>query len=161
MRDALQHFMAPSWRPVRIGLAALAALHVAGLNLYAWQQRAELEDRRTAMVNLLRTTYPQVRAVLDAPVQMQRETDALRVAAGRAGDADLEPMLAATALAWPADRPAVESLRFEPGRLTLAAVGWGNQEIEQFRNRLRPAGWQLDSVEGRLIVSRLRPGVPQ
>ena len=161
LRDAVRHFMAPSWRPVRIGLAALAALHVAGLNLYAWQQRAELEDRRVAMVNLLRTTYPQVRAVLDAPVQMQRETDALRVAAGRAGDADLEPMLAATALAWPADRPAVESLRFEPGRLTLAAVGWGNQEIEQFRNRLRPAGWQLDNVEGRLIVSRLRPGVSQ
>jgi len=161
LRDAVRHFMAPSWRPVRIGLAALAALHVVGLNLYAWQQRGELEERRTAMVNLLRATYPQVRAVLDAPVQMQRETDALRVAAGRAGDADLEPMLAATALAWPTDRPAVESLRFEPGRLTLAAVGWGNQEIEQFRNRLLPTGWQVDNVEGRLIVSRLRPGVSQ
>jgi general secretion pathway protein L len=161
LRDAMRHFMAPGWRPVRIGLAALAALHIVGLNLYAWQQRAELEERRTAMVNLLRTTYPQVRAVLDAPVQMQRETDALRVAAGRAGDADLEPMLAATAFAWPAERPPVENLRFEPGRLTLAAVGWGNQEIEQFRSRLRPTGWQVDHAEGRLIVSRSRLGVPQ
>ena len=150
LRDAVRRFMAPGWRPVRIGLAALAALHIVGLNLYAWQQRAEVEGRRTAMVNLLRTTYPQVRAVLDAPVQMQRETDALRMAAGRAGDADLEPMLAATALAWPAERPAVESFRFEPGRLTLAAAGWGNQEIEQFRSRLRPAGWQVDHAEGRL-----------
>lgn len=161
LRDAVRHFMAPGWRPVRIGLAALAALHIVGLNLYAWQQRAEIEERRTAMVNLLRTTYPQVRAVLDAPVQMQRETDALRVAAGRAGDADLEPMLAATAFAWPAERPPVENLRFEPGRLTLAAVGWGNQEIEQFRSRLRPTGWQVDHAEGRLIVSRARPGVAQ
>jgi general secretion pathway protein L len=161
LRDALRHFMAPGWRPVRIGLAVLAALHIVGLNLYAWQQSAELEGRRTAMVNLLRTTFPQVRAVLDAPVQMQRETDALRVAAGRAGDADLEPMLAATALAWPPDRPAVESLRFEPGRLTLAAAGWGNQEIDQFRGRLRPTGWQVDHAEGRLIVTRSRPGVPQ
>jgi general secretion pathway protein L len=161
LRDAVRHFMAPGWRPVRIGLASLVALHIVGLNLYAWQQRAELEGRRTAMVSLLRATYPQVRAVLDAPVQMQRETDALRVAAGRAGDADLEPMLAATALGWPADRPAVDSLRFEPGRLTLAAAGWGNQEIEQFRSRLRPNGWQVDSVEGRLVMSRLRPGIPQ
>jgi general secretion pathway protein L len=159
LRDAMRHFMTPGWRPVRMGVAALVALHIVGLNLYSWRQHAEIDERRTAMVNLLRTTYPQVRAVLDAPVQMQRETDALRVAAGRAGDADLEPMLSATALAWPPDRPAVESLRFEPGRLTLAAAGWGNQEIEQFRSRLRPTEWQVESVEGRLVVSRARPGV--
>ena len=34
--------------------------------------------------------------------------------------ADLEPMLQAAAAAWPADRPPVDNLRFEPGRLTLA-----------------------------------------
>jgi general secretion pathway protein L len=108
------------------------------------------------MTSLLRTTYPQVRAVLDAPVQMQRETDALRAAAGRAGESDLEPLLGAAALAWPAERPAVDSLRYEPGRLTLAAAGWGNQEVEQFRSRLLPAGWQVESTEGRLIVTRAR-----
>jgi general secretion pathway protein L len=154
LRDAVRYFKAPHWRPVRIGLVALAALQVVGLNLWAWHQRAEIEERQDAMVTLLRTTFPQVRAVLDAPVQMQREADSVRTAAGRAGDADLEPMLAAAALAWPSDRPAVESLRFEPGRLTLAAAGWGNAEIEQFRTRLRPTGWQVELSEGRLIVTR-------
>ena len=45
-----------------------------------------------------------------------------------------------------------------PEVLTVAAAGWGNQEIEQFRTRLRPAGWQVENVEGRLIVTRVRQG---
>lgn len=156
LRDVGRIVMAPAWRPVRWGLAALAALHVVGINLAAWQQRAEVDERQAAMVRLLRATYPQVRAVLDAPVQMQRETDALRAAAGRAGETDLEPMLAAAALAWPGERPPVDNLRYESGRLTLAAAGWGNHEVEQFRSRLRPAGWQVESSEGRLVVTRAR-----
>lgn len=154
LRDALRYFKAAHWRPVRIGLVSLIALHIVGLNLWAWHQHAEIEERKSAMINLLRNTFPQVRAVRDAPVQMQREADAVRAAAGKAGDADLEPMLAAAALAWPADRPAIEGLRFEPGRLTLAATGWGNAEIEQFRARLRPTGWQVELSESRLIVTR-------
>ena len=106
------------------------------------------------MAKLLRDTYPQVRAVLDAPVQMRRETEALRAAAGKAGDTDLEPMLQAAASAWPSNRPAVDSLRYEPGRLTLAASGFSNEEIEQFRARLQPAGWRVDTAEGRLVLSR-------
>jgi general secretion pathway protein L len=156
LRDFGRHIMAPAWRPVRWGLGAFLALNLLGLNLAAWQERTELRQVQASMVTLLRSTYPQVRAVLDPPVQMQRETDALRAAAGKPGDADLEPMLAAAALAWPPQRPPVDSLRFEPGRLTLAAAGWNNQEIEQFRARLRPAGWQVESAEGRLVISRPR-----
>jgi len=154
LRDAVRQFMKPSWRPVRIGLLALAAMHLLGLNLWAWHQRDAIADRQSQMVRLLRATYPQLRSVLDAPVQMQRESEALRAQAGKAGEADLEPMLAAAASAWPADRPPVESVRYEPGRLTLAAAGWANPEIEQFRERLRPAGWQVEHADGRLIMSR-------
>ena len=44
-------------------------------------------------------THPQVRAVLDAPLQMARENDLLRASAGRPGDTDLEPLLQAAATA--------------------------------------------------------------
>jgi general secretion pathway protein L len=89
---------------------------------------------------------------------MQRETQALRTLAGKPGDADLEPMLQAAASAWPADRPPAESLRFEPGRLTVSAVGWSDAQITQFRSLLRPGGWSVEVVEGRLVLSRARPG---
>lgn len=154
LRDLLRRVLSPAWRPVRVGLAALVAVQLLGLNLYAYGQQRAVERRQAAMVQLLRDTFPQVRAVLDAPVQMQREVDALRGAAGRTGETDLEPLLQAAASAWPAARPAVENLRFEPGSLTLAAPGWTNEEIEQFRARLQPAGWQVESIDNRLVLRR-------
>ncbi len=89
---------------------------------------------------------------------MQREVQAMRTLAGKAGDTDLESLLAAAASAWPADRPPVDNLRFENGRLSLAAAGWSEQQLSQFRSQLQPAGWQVESSEGRLTLSRARPG---
>jgi general secretion pathway protein L len=154
LRDVRRRVMSPAWRPVRIGALALVLVQIVGLNVWAARQRGEIAQRQAAMTALLRATYPQVRAILDAPVQMERETDAMRAAAGRAGEADLEPMLQAAASAWPPNRPAVETLRYEPGRLTLGAAGWANEEVEEFRSVLRPAGWQVEVAEGRLTLSR-------
>lgn len=159
-RDLLKRLASPAWRPVRLGAAALVVLQIAGLNLWAWQQERALTERKQAMVDLLKNTHPQVRAVLDAPLQMQRETDQLRAAAGRAGEGDLEALLAAAASAWPPGQGPAESLRFEPGRLSVGATGWSPQQIEDFRQRLRPAGWAVDSVEGRLQISRAAPPRP-
>jgi general secretion pathway protein L len=154
LRDVRRRLMSPAWRPVRLGAVALVLVQIVGLNVWAARQRTEVLQRQAAMGSLLRAAYPQVRAVLDAPAQMQRETDSLRAAAGRPSEADLEPMLLAAAGAWPADRPPVESLRYEPGRLTLGIAGWGNEEIEAFRANLQPAGWQVETAEGRATVTR-------
>lgn len=158
LRDAWRQFRSRPWRPVRWGLAALAAAQLLGLNLWAWHQSSLIADKRRALVSTLQTSFPQVRAVLDAPLQMDREVQTLRGLAGKPGDADLEPMLQAAALAWPPGRPPVDSLRFEPGRLTLAAAGWAEPEIEQFRSQLRPAGWDVAAADGRIMLSRAAAG---
>jgi general secretion pathway protein L len=49
-------------------------------------------------------------------------------------------------------------VRFEPGKLTLSAAGWTDAQITQFRSLLSPGGWTVESVEGRLMLSRARPG---
>jgi len=140
-------------------VVALVATQVIGLNLWAWHLRTAQDERRAAQISLLQATFPQVRAVLDAPLQMQRETALLRAAAGKPDDGDLEPLLRAAAAVWPADLAAVESIRFEPGRLTLSASSWDAQRIEQFRAQLRPRGLQVEAVDGRLVLSRMaRPG---
>lgn len=153
-RDLWRQFMAPAWRPVRVGLVTLALLQVVGLNLWAWRQQAEIKARGEAGATLLKNTFPQVRAVLDAPLQMQREVQALRTLAGKPSETDLEPMLLAAAGAWPSDRPPVDNFQFKEGRLSLAAAGWSDVQLEQFRSRLSPAGWQVESAEGRLTLSR-------
>jgi general secretion pathway protein L len=154
LRDAARRFFSREWRPVRWGLAACLALQVVGINVWAWQQRAAVDQRRLAMVQLLQGSHPQVRAVLDAPLQMARETERLRAAAGRPGDGDLEVLLAAAALAWPDGQGPVQTLRFEAGRLTLSAADWDDNRLAQFRERLRPTGFAAELVEGRVTLTR-------
>jgi general secretion pathway protein L len=154
LRDAWRRFLSPAWRQARFGLAALAAVQILGLNLWAWHQQHALAERRTAMTALLRSSHPGVRAVIDPPLQMRRQTEALRTAAGRPGDGDLEVLLAAAAAAWPDGQGAVQTLRFETGHLTLAAPGWGEAQIAQFRDRLRPAGFDVQMADGHVTLSR-------
>ena len=157
----MRRFFSPEWRPVRWGVAALVAAQLVGLNLWAWHQRGAIEARQAAMQAIVRATYPNANPQdiqRDADAVMQRETQALRSFAGKPGDADLEPMLQAAASAGPADRPAVETLGFEPGRLTLSAPGWSDAQTAQFRSLLRPTGWAVEAAEGRLVLSRARSG---
>lgn len=152
LREGVRRLLAPEWRALRWGLVALAGVQLLGLNAHAWQQQRALHDKRAALDELLRTAHPGVRAVLDPALQMQRETERLRTAAGRAGDADFETLLGATAAAWPEGQGPAQTLRFEPGQLTLAAAGFGEPQLAQLRERLRPAGYAVDFDQGRVIV---------
>jgi general secretion pathway protein L len=154
VRDLLRRWSSPVWRPVRYGLVTLVAAQVIGLNLWAWHQSTEVASKRKAMVSLVQSSFPQIRAVLDAPLQMQREVDTLRALAGKPSEADLEPQLQAAAAAWPIGQPPVTSLSFQPGRLTLVAAGWSEAETDRFRSQLLPAGWQVEASQGRLVLTR-------
>lgn len=158
LRELAKQWRTPAWRPARWGLVALLLLQVLGLNLWAWQQQRAVGARRDAMTALLRSSHPQVRSVLDAPVQMQRETELLRQAAGQVGDGDFEPMLALAARAWPEGQPPVQNLRYEPGRLTLAAAGWTPEQLQQFRSRIEPAGAQVENADGRVTIHLVARG---
>ncbi len=154
LRDAWRRFLTPAWRPVRVGLVALLALNLVGLNAWAWMQERALAERRQAMVELLRSTHPQVRAIIDPPLQMARETERLRAAAGQPGDTDIETLLGVAAAAWPDDEPPASSLQFEPGRLVLGVDGWDEARLAAFREQVEPAGWTASSDGQRLTLSR-------
>ncbi len=162
LRDAVRQFMSPSWRPVRYGLIGLVAANIVGLNLWALHQRAAIEARREAVLGVVKTAFPKLseNEIRRAPLLvMQREADAMRLASGRPGDTDFEPLLQAAAMAWPAGQPPVDNLRYENGRLSLAAANWGDAQLEQFRSRLQPAGWQADKTsDGRVTISRAGTG---
>jgi len=161
LRDSVRQFMRPAWRPVRWGLAALVAAQLVGLNLWAWHQKGAVAQRLEALRSVVKQSFPRASEIdiqRDAGAVMARETQALRAAAGKPGETDFETMLQAAASAWPEGRAPAENLRFEPGKLTLSAAGWSPDQIEHFRSLLRPAGWQVDSAEGRLTMSRVRPG---
>lgn len=154
----VQAWRAPAWRPARIGLVTLLAVQLVGANVWAWQQHRALAERRQAMTALLQTAFPQVKAVIDAPAQMQKEMDRLRTAAGRPADGDLEPLLYGAEAAWPPGRGPATHLHFEPGRLTLGSPGWTPQDLDGFRSRLRPLGLDAEPGPGGPTVVKARPG---
>jgi general secretion pathway protein L len=158
LRDALRRFRSAGWRPIRWGLAALLVLQVLGLNLWSWHQERQIAAKRQALVAVLQKAHPQVRAVLDAPAQMQRETDLLRAAAGKAGDGDLETLLGAAATAWPDGQAPLQTMKFADGRLSFAAAGWNDQQVSAFRGQLSAGGWSVVQEGSTLTVSRPAPG---
>jgi general secretion pathway protein L len=153
VREGWRRLAGPAWRPLRWGLVGLLLVQLAGLNAWAWRLEQDLRDQRQAQVRLLQAAHPQVRSVLDAPLQMQRETELLRAAAGRPGPADLEPLLDVAAAAWPDGQPPLQALRFEPGRLAITTAGWDDAQRAAFAERVRAAGYAAE-VQGDQLVIR-------
>ena len=152
MTDQWRRVMSPQWRPARIGLLALVGAQVLGLNLWAWQQQQLVKTKRASMIQVLKQAHPQVQVVLDAPVQMRRETEALRALAGQAGDNDLEALMAAVASAWPPEQP-TSGLQYDGTSLTvMPPAAWGPADLDRFRSKLGASGIQVESADGRLTV---------
>ncbi len=74
--QTLRH--APEWRAARWGAVLLVAAQLIGLNAWAWKERGVLDAKRSAVSRILTDTFPSVKLVVDAPVQMAREVAALR-----------------------------------------------------------------------------------
>ena len=151
-RDLLH---APRWRPARWGVAALLLAQLLGLNLWAWQTQRELDARRADVRAALTRAFPQVRVVVDAPVQMAREVAALRQGTGAIAPPDLEPLLAAYAhIARPDAAPT--ALEFSTGTLRLQGLAWPAETLAQAQTALRPLGYRLQT-EGEATVLQPLP----
>ena len=84
---------APRWRAARWAVLPLLLTHVLGLNAWAWKENASLRAKQAALRDTLTTSFPGVKTVIDAPLQMAREVAALRQASGTLGPRDLESIL--------------------------------------------------------------------
>lgn len=131
---------APEWRPMRWGAAALLVVNVVGLNVWAWRQSADLAATRAAIQNTLMQTFPNVKVVYDAPLQMQREVAGLRQASGALSSADLEAMLTALGTAvQPGMR--VASIDFAASELRVKGLTDGPQQTGGLPAELKAKGY--------------------
>ena len=155
---------APAWKAARWGLGALVAAQLIGVNAAAWQEKRSLETKKQALSQILQSTFPHVKLVIDAPVQMQREISLMRQSSGQLSTHDLEAMLAGLAQAS-ADQPLVlRSLQYQQqasgangtsGRFVSAeapSAAWPS--LQQALSR---AGWQASLEDATLT---LRPAKP-
>jgi methylenetetrahydrofolate dehydrogenase (NADP+)/methenyltetrahydrofolate cyclohydrolase len=130
---------APEWRPVRWGAALLVVVNVLGLNVWAWRESANLATTRAAIQNTLTQTFPGVKVVVDAPLQMQREVAGLRQASGAVSSADLEAMLTAIGASAPPEMR-IASIDFAAGELRIKGLAVSPQEAGNLPAALKAKG---------------------
>lgn len=135
---------APQWRAARWGVGVLVLAHLVGLNAWAWQERAALAAKQAGVRNTLAQTFPQVKVVVDAPVQMERELALLRQAAGGMSASDLEPLLAVAASALPAAWQA-SAIDYSAGELRLRGPALSAPEQDHATQAARTRRYQWRS----------------
>ena len=152
-----QFYSAARWRPVRWGLWALLLVQVLGLNLYAYQQQAAVNQERLAMQAAFTSTFPKVQVVVDAPVQMQREVDQLRQRSGQVAQDDAEVML--SVLLQTASFPAVPtSVHYQGAELKIEGLPLGKDALAELTRAMQARGYQLQA-QGASVTMRAK-GAP-
>ena len=140
----------PVWRPARWGVVLLLAANLLGLNAWAWKEQSALRSGRAAAQAMLTQTFPQIKVVVDAPLQMEREVAALRQATGASSGRDLETMLAAVGSALPADR-AAGAIEFSAGEARIRGLRLSAQEGSALAIRLKSQGFTA-RLEGDVLT---------
>lgn len=130
---------APQWRAARWGAGLLVAAQVIGLNAWAWKESNAVQAQDAMVRGLLTTTFPTVRVVVDAPVQMERELVQLRQASGAASASGAEALLANVGAALPAGRSAT-ALEYSGTELRLAGLQLQPEEAGNLISVLRTRG---------------------
>ena len=141
----------PAWRPTRWGLALLMIVNLIGLQAWAWKERAALEAQGVAIREVLTRTFPQVKAVIDAPAQMAREVALLRQATATLASNDLETQLGALSRAAP--ERTVQGLDYTRGTLHVRGLGWAAADLQSAQPALQAQGLAT-SLEGDVLVIR-------
>lgn len=141
---------APQWRAARWGVGLLLAAQFVGVNAWAWKERSALDSKRAQVRSVLTQTFPSVKLVVDAPVQMAREVAALQQSTGGVNPADLEPMLGALATSLPPGRTPT-AIDYNAGQLRLRGLGLSPSELSGLGNILVGRGYSARS-EGDLLL---------
>lgn len=142
---------APQWRPARWGALLLVAANLIGLNVLAWKERSAIEAKRQAASQILTTTFPQVKLVVDAPLQMEKEASLLRQTVGAMSVRDLETMLSALAAASPPMRP-LAAMEYNSGELRLKGQTYTPEEVRGWAPSLHGLGYAAELRGDTLVV---------
>ena len=144
---------APRWRAARMALLALLLVNLVGLNAWAWQAQSQVAAQRDAIRDVLSTTFPQVRVVVDAPVQMAREVASLQQTSGVASGRDLEIMLSVFEAVVPANT-VLSAIEFVAGELRMKGLKLTPEEIATMSFKLKPQGYGVSAEGDSLVVKQ-------
>jgi general secretion pathway protein L len=148
-------FYAPAWRPVRWGLAALLLTQLVAVNALAYKEKALRNDQRAAVRAVLLQTFPQVRLVVDAPVQMQRELDLLAQSRGAGASVGLTQALMTVAQVGAqagAQGLVVDAVEVVGDSVRLQSLQWNDAVLQALRAAFAAQGCTVQLQGSWLVV---------
>jgi general secretion pathway protein L len=148
-------FYAPAWRPVRWGLAALLLTQLVAVNALAYKEKALRNDQRAAVRAVLLQTFPQVRLVVDAPVQMQRELDLLAQSRGAGASVGLTQALMTVAQVGAqagAQGRVVDAVEVVGDSVRLQSLQWNDAVLQALRAAFAAQGCTVQLQGSWLVV---------
>lgn len=131
---------APHWRAARWAALLLLLVNIAGLQAWAMKERSSQAGKRAAIHRTLTATFPDVRVVVDAPVQMARSVADLQRRNGAASAGDMETMLGQLQAAAP-DLPTPQAIEFIAGELRLKGLDAAAPALGGIASLLRTQGY--------------------
>ena len=146
----------PAWQTSRRGVALLVVVNLLGLNLWAWQVQAQVSAQRESLNALLLSTFPQVKVVIDAPIQMRREMQALQKNSAQPQDADVDVMLQVLSTPWPSGAVPTQ-IDYRGGTLRLG--GLKADALDALRQAHGPSTRYSFTVQGSQAVLQAK-GAP-
>ncbi|MBK6592240.1 MAG: general secretion pathway protein GspL [Burkholderiales bacterium] len=144
---------APQWKPARWVVAALVAVNLLGLQAWAWKEQASLVAKKASIREVLTTTFPDVRVVVDAPLQMERALAGLQRQSGAASSADLEEMLGRFQALAP-ELPAPTAIEFIAGELRLKIPAALDDQLPGVATRLKSSGYAVQLRDDMLMIKQ-------
>ncbi|MEO5661451.1 MAG: type II secretion system protein GspL [Polaromonas sp.] len=148
-------FRAPRWRAARWAAVALVVSNLVGLQAWAWKEQSALTAQRAAIRNTLTSTFPDVRVVVDAPVQMARALADLQRRNGAASSSDMEVMLGQFQAAAP-DLPAPSAIEYAANQLRFKGIDQPAAQLTGISARLQPLGYSARQDGDSLVMKEER-----
>lgn len=143
---------APHWKPARWSAIALVVVNLVGLQAWAWKEQAALSAKRTVIREVLTSTFPDVRVVVDAPVQMARALADLQRQSGTASSLDMETMLGLFGT-LALENIAPEAIEFIAGELRLKVPPIPDADVAQLATRLQTHGYTARMRGDSLVIT--------
>ena len=142
---------APRWRAARWAALLLLVVNIAGIQAWAMKERSAQAAKRAAISRTLTATFPEVRVVVDAPVQMARAVADLQRRNGAASPADMETMLVQLQSAA-SDLPTPQAIEFVAGELRLKGLDAAAPGLANISDLLRAQGYNARLESDALII---------
>jgi general secretion pathway protein L len=146
---------APQWKPARWAAAALVIVNLAGLQAWAWKEQSALNAKRLAVRDVLTSTFPEVRVVVDAPLQMERSLATLQRQNGATSSVDMEEMLGRLQAVAP-EITAPIAIEFVAGTLRLKLPATNGIDIAGVNARMQAYGYSAQMQDDSLVLKQER-----